>query len=365
MTDRTNSDTTLMTAALTALEELLPPQWQVERAQGPAQGKDLVDEHFYVKDRSGSGRALLVDARPQTTPAELERSYTSSLARRIRADAGSPILVIAPYLSPRSRTVLEKAEINYLDLTGNARIAIDYPGLSILTQGAQRDPTPRKRPDRGIAGPVAGRIVRTLADVEPPYSVKDIAALADVSPGYCSRTLQALEREALVRRNSRGTVEEVDWPALLRRRGSAVPLFDPRRTKAYIARSGTRRVLETLAAGDDAGYAVTGSFAAARIRAVTAPVGLTVYSVQPDGIADTLGLLSAEEGSDVRLVLPADEGVFDRSTVVDGIRWVAPSQIVVDCLGGSGRMPQEGDAVLEWMIEHENEWRVPAAEAAI
>lgn len=81
------------------------------------------------------------------TPAEPERSYTGSLARRMRSDAGSPTLVIAPYLSPCSRTVLKKAGINYLDLTGNAQISIDHPGLSILTQGAQRA-IPRPASDR-------------------------------------------------------------------------------------------------------------------------------------------------------------------------------------------------------------------------
>ena len=30
-------------------------------------------------------------------------------------------------------------------------------------------------------------------------------------------------------------------------------------------------------------------------------------------------------------------------------RYVAPSQAVVDCLTGTGRMPAEGEAVLEWM----------------
>jgi hypothetical protein len=71
-----------------------------------------------------------------------------------------------------------------------------------------------------------------------------------------------------------------------------------------------------------------------------------------------LNLLPAEQGADVRLVRPADDGVFARTSTSDGIRWVAPSQIVLDCLGGTGRMPNEGEAVLEWMTENEGEWRI-------
>ncbi len=358
MTIQPDTPEALLEQAIEVLLGLLPPQWMVEREQGPAQDDGLVDERFFVKDRGGTGRPILVDARLRTTPAELDKAYNDPLARRIRRDAGSPILVVSQYLSPRSREVLEAASINYLDLTGNARIAIDYPGLSVRTEGAQREPTPRRRPERGISGPAAGRIIRALADFTPPYSVTQLAELAYVSAGYCSRTLQALEREALIHRDNRGTVEEVDWPAMLRRRGNAVALFDKGRTKTYIARNGVDRTLEVLSNVDDQEYAVTGSFAAARIKAVTAPVGLAVYSPTPDAIMAALNLLPAEQGADIQLVRPADDGVFAGSSVKDGIRWVAPSQVVLDCLGGTGRMPQEGEAVLEWMIENEGAWRI-------
>jgi len=187
--------------------------------------------------------------------------------------------------------------------------------------------------------------------------VTQLAELAEVSAGYTSRTLQALEREALVRRDKRGTVEEVDWPAMLRRRGNVVALFDKGRTTTYIARGGVQRTFEALSDVEDQEYAVTGSFAAARIKAVTAPVGLAVYSPKPAALMVALNLLPAEQGADVQLVRPADDGVFARFSVEDGVRWVGPSQVVLDCLGGTGRMPQEGEAVLEWMIENEGAWR--------
>lgn len=361
MADRDTPDEILNQAAAT-LDGLLPRGWSVERGQGPAQDDDLLDERFFIKDRSGTGRPVLVDVRVDPTPAELDTAYNAVLARRIRKDVGSPILVVSPYLSPRSRKVLEVAEINYLDLTGNVLLAIDYPGLSVRTEGAQRDPTPRRRPERGISGPAAGQVIRALVDITPPYSVSRLADLADVSPGYCSRTLQVLEREALIRRDASGTVQEVDWPAMLRRRGAAVELFDRGRTKGFIARAGTQRTLESLATISDQKYAVTGSFAAARIRAVTAPVGLTVYTspsdpLRPSPLVKALNLLPADQGADVYLVRPASSGVFARSTTDKGICWVAPSQVVLDCLGGTGRMPQEGEAVLEWMIENESTWR--------
>jgi len=355
--DRETSEA-LLEQAIEVLLGVLPPGWTVERGRGPAQDDGPADERLVVKDPGGTGRAIFVDARPRTTPSELDKAYNDPLARRFRRDVDTPILIVSRYLSPRSREILEQAGANYLDLTGNARIAIDSPGLSVRTQGAQREPTPRRRPERGISGPVAGRIIRALADFTPPYSVTRLAQLAEVSAGYCSRTLQALEREALVRRHNRGTVQEVDWPAMLRRRGNAAAVFKKERTETYIARSGAQGTLEALRDLDDREYAVTGSFAAARIKAVAAPVGLAIYSPEPDMMAAALNLLPAEQGADVRLVRPADDGVFSRSSTSDRVRWVAPSQVVLDCLGGTGRMPQEGEAVLEWMIENESTWRI-------
>jgi hypothetical protein len=40
-----------------------------------------------------------------------------------------------------------------------------------------------------------------------------------------------------------------------------------------------------------------------------------------------------------------------------GVTYVAPSQVVVDCLTGTGRMPAEGEALMSWMTENESSWR--------
>jgi hypothetical protein len=39
---------------------------------------------------------------------------------------------------------------------------------------------------------------------------------------------------------------------------------------------------------------------------------------------------------------------------------VPVNQIALDCLTGNGRMPQEGEALLDWMAEDEGRWRLPS-----
>jgi len=73
-----------------------------------------------------------------------------------------------------------------------------------------------------------------------------------------------------------------------------------------------------------------------------------------------LGWLPTEQGSDVVLLEPYDPVVVKRLVIRDGLRVVAPSQLVLDTLSGNGRLPAEGEALLVWMAEHEGEWRAPA-----
>lgn len=45
------------------------------------------------------------------------------------------------------------------------------------------------------------------------------------------------------------------------------------------------------------------------------------------------------------------------SGFVDGIRMAALSQFAVDLLTGPGRNPSEATALLDWMADHQAQWR--------
>lgn len=66
--------------------------------------------------------------------------------RQLTGDAA--ILVIAPWLSPRTREVLEDLGYGYLDLTGSTNFRLPQMGVFLQTIGEQRDPNPRRNPWR-------------------------------------------------------------------------------------------------------------------------------------------------------------------------------------------------------------------------
>ncbi|MGH9304536.1 MAG: hypothetical protein ACRDZ5_09015, partial [Acidimicrobiales bacterium] len=62
---------------------------------------------------------------------------------------------------------------------------------------------------------------------------------------------------------------------------------------------------------------------------------------------------------------PDNYVAFARAAREGGIAWAAPSQVAIDCLAGTGRMPSEGEALIRWMGENESEWRSPSIRALL
>lgn len=343
-------------AAVAVLSSRLPPGWEVEKARlaGAEEDRDLL-----VKAPFGNPQvALLVEARRDFTPRDIQ-AFTDDFTRRLRRQAGEvPVLIVAPYLGPRARELLAREQISYLDLTGNIRIAVRNPPMFIETQGSRRKPGGRAR-GRGLRGAKAGAVVRALVDIRPPYTGAEIARVAGVDEGYASRILSALEDEGLIERPGRGPILDVDWEALIRRRAEEVDLLKPAGTYPYVARDGPPQVLTRLREiADGRPIAVTGSFAAARLAPAAAPAQLVIYATEPRRLADELGLMPVELGADVILVRPDNEVVFQRAEADGNLLWAAPSQVAIDCLSGGGRMPGEGERVIEWMRENEEAWRL-------
>lgn len=349
----------MLERAVEVLVRRLPSAWTVERLEQGDAGADLVVGSGY-----GTQARLFVEVKAAVSPRDVE-ALVGGPWRRWRSQLGNPtIVLIAPYVGPGVRRLLADEGVGYIDLTGNIRLSVSSPALFIETSGADRDPTVGKA-RAGVRGAKAGAVVRSLVDIAPPYPGSELARVAGVDQGYLSRILDTLVSEGFVERERAGAILRVDWPALVRRRAQALDLF---RTGAhrFVARRGTEDVLERLRdrPGGERPPTVTGSYAAARVAPVAAPALLVVYSMDPTGLARELDLLPADAGADTVLVRPENEVVFARARREGGMAWAAVSQVAIDCLAGTGRMPAEGEALVRWMGEHSDEWRLPGMAAA-
>jgi len=348
-------------AAVAWLRDRLPQSWEVgptSRAEFQAQG-GRIDAAIDLRGPSGTFTTMVVEVKRVFRPRDVDRLLTG-VGKTLRTLAGNiPILLVAPWLSGRTQELLADQGLNYLDLTGNALIRLDNPTLYIETQGAPKDPSPPPRNKARVQGPKAGRLIRWLVDVRPPYGVRELAGSADLAVSYVSRLLDTLDDEALVERSERGRVESADVPRLIRRWAETYDVFRSNKTQRYLAPGGAGNALEQLGSLGTR-TAVTGSFAAGRRAPVAAPALLAVYTDAPQVMVDDLGLIPADQGANVALLAPLDPVVWDRTSTADGITYVAPSQAAADCLTGNGRMPAEGDALLQWMTVNESRWRLDA-----
>jgi hypothetical protein len=355
------SETGLLELGVTWLNKRLPAGWGAEPSapQPPPSGPHQSDSTILIRSPDHVVTRLAVETRSSLEPREAER-LLPGIAQTLRSLAGHiPLLVIAPWLSSRTRELLAAKAINYIDLTGNALISLTNPAIYISSSGAARNPQPAPRGRVLVRGPRAARLIRLLADVRPPYGVRDIALATQLTPGYVSRLLDSLDREALLERTRRGAVESVDVPGLLRRWADTYDVLETNRATSFLAPNGTGEALERLATPTPAEgrRLITGSFAAVRLAPIAAPALLLLYCDDPTSVAHELGLLPADEGANVVLLAPFDPIVWERSTSDSSLRYAAESQVAVDCLTGTGRMPAEGKAMLHWMQANEATWR--------
>ena len=342
------------------LKARLPATWEVAltgRAELAGVSDGRVDAAIDIRGSNGTFTTLVVEIKQSFSPRDVER-YQANQGRILRTmTAHIPRMVFAPWLSERTRGLLRDDGINYLDLTGNAFVRLENPTVYIETTGAKRDPAPLARGKARVQGPKAGRLIRTLVDVRPPYGVRDLATAAQLTAGYVSRLLDALDDAALIRRSPKGRVEDVDVPSLLRRWAESYDVFRTNQATTYLAPAGAAQALRRIPSVESR-VAVTGSFAAVRLAAVAAPALLAVYCENAAALASDLGLVPADEGANVVVLRPSDPVVWERTVTDGGTRFVAPSQVAIDCLTGNGRMPAEGEAVLQWMPAHEANWRL-------
>ncbi|UDM05542.1 helix-turn-helix domain-containing protein [Streptomyces longhuiensis] len=370
MEDLANAEAHVLQQGREVLAGLLGEDWDVAiRPEDLSRGDHGWDAVLRIASRSdGIYTELFVEVRDRVTPKDVagHLSSTAMLVRRVNSN--TRLMVFSPWISSKSQEELRSRGIDYLDLTGNISLRISRPAIVIHTQGATRSPHSHRSPSTKplLTGPRAGRLVRLLADVKPPYRATDLARHSGLSLAYVSRLLDALEDQLLVGRDGKA-IAHVNWQELLRTRASHLDLMRQTDPSGMLAPNGVQSVIDHLADRDGliAGseVLVTGSYAAHSVAPIAVGGQLMLYTLPGDTtqtrVAQELGLLPVPESADVLLLQAPDYSVLQRPSRYDRCRQVGLSQLVLDCLSGPGRMPAEGEKVLEYMTAEEDTWRVP------
>jgi hypothetical protein len=337
---------------LVRLKAALPDDWSVSVRDSDRRFSSRPNALLAIEDPDGTSAVVAVEVKRNVQPRDIERMLAQ--VRRYPADAA---LIMAPYLTDRARELIQTSGSGYADATGNLRLALRRPAVFITSSGESSDPWRTKRPVRSLKGAVAGRGIRALCDFRPPYGVRELAARANMIPGTLSRLLVFLEEEALIRRDGRGRVDDVDWPALLRRWTADYSFSESNETQGFLEPRGLAELERKLVASS-LRYAVSGSLATRSTSPVAPPRLGVVYVEAISRAAAELQLTPTDSGINVILAEPFDSVVFERQrSDQGGLKCAALPQVAVDLMTGPGRSPSEAEALIRWMQDNEDAWR--------
>jgi len=303
---------------------------------------------------------MLVEAKLGLEPRDINPLLAmleqASVDAGIPSESKGPPMVVARFISPRARDVLQEAGACYADATGNLRMALERPAVFIEALGAQSNPWREVRDLRSLKGRIASRVVRALCDLRAPLGVRELAERSKTSAGSTVRALDLLSREALIERDERKQVVEVDVTGLVMRwardfrfseQNEIWPCLEPRRLASVLDRLSTVK----------GQYAITGSFAATAVDPYADAKLLVLYVDEPQAMREQLTVRAAEGQSNIWLSRPRDDLPFERTWERDGLRYAALSQVACDLLDMPGRSPSEAEELLKYMKANPDEWR--------
>jgi hypothetical protein len=341
------------------LRERLPRPWSYSLTRDPRYGRRRPDGLLRLEAPDGTSAELLVEAKLIMNARDVPE-----IIRRLEEAGGeagptglSRPLVVGRYLSPRTRDLLRESGASFLDATGNLSLRIDRPAILFEAAGAGADPwRGPERETRTLRGRPAAKVVRSLVDFRPPTGIRELSARSGASLGSTARTVDFLDREALITREGRGPIEDVDWPNLLARWSEDYDFQRSDRVLRTLEPRGLENLLSRLAEYEGP-YAVTGSLSARRASEVAESRLASIYAPDPDLLAEVLGLRESDGAANVLISRPFDEVVLERGTYARDVYYAALSQTAVDLLGGPGREPAEGQELISWMAANEGDWR--------
>ena len=342
------------------LRTRIPASWTVSLDIEQKFGPFVADAMLEVSAPDGTKSVLPVEVRlgldPREVPAVLEKLKRIIIDADTPAETKGPPLIVARYISPRTQEMLAQAGACFADSVGNVSLWLERPALYIQSEGASKNPWREERELRSLKGRPAAEVIRALCDFLPPVGIRDLAFRSGVSTGSTYRVVDFLAREALITREERGPVTEVDWKMLIMRWSKDYSFTKSNTVKTFIEPRGLQELLKKLA-DVSCRYAITGSLAASKVAPYADSRVAMIYVDKADEAASDLGLRSAEQGSNVMLAESFSRVAFDRAWFRDGNFYAALSQVAVDLLTSPGRGPAEADELFGWMEQNQSEWR--------
>lgn len=304
---------------------------------------------------------LVIEARARLNPREALAACAQLGAHGGRDESHrqrrgfDAVILACPYVSARVAEICREHGVGYLDQAGNCDIRAN--GLVVHVAGR-----PNVAPDtRSLARPFTpkgSRVARLiLAEPQRTWQIQELATKGRISLGLAFKAKDALLREGFVEERE-GRIALRDGRALLGA-WSAMYKAPTRRTQLYImdevdhaeqavAKWCERHRVEYGLAEFSGAWRL-----APMVRHKQASVCLR-ESTSRDLLAGLMKSLDAkpvETGSNLAILVTADESVFMDVRSVENVRVLSPVQLFLDLAPLRGRGREAADEVLRRVLE--------------
>lgn len=320
---------------------------------------DLLGEELVVEEGDGLEIDAVVRRGRQTFFLTIhDRASLGSLAMvaqqwKARPRGGQSLLVV-PHMTHNGAALCTAANIPWFDLAGNAEIHL--PQLRVHVRGRRPKQAPRKS-DSAFA-PTAARIVRLLL-LEPTrtFTQKELVQESQLAQGFVSKILRDLLDKELILKEQRSL--RVRDPNLLLRAWQEQYRFDKHEIiRGHVAARNGEALLQTVSttlASQQLEHAATG-LAGAWLLSHFAMFRLATVYVRKRPRDETLQAMEFREqtaGANLWLVVPNDEGVFERTRHVEDLPCVSPLQVYLDLASQPERAEEAAERLradhLKWI----------------
>ena len=300
---------------------------------------------------SGRGLSFLVEYRSAGTLSHVTGTINSLTKRRSTLPPNTFPLLAVPYMGRDAQAWCERADIPWFDLSGNARIIV--PGIFYQNLGHKNRFRKPGRPGTAF-GTRGSKIARQLL-MEPNTATKqrELAKSAGLDEGHTSRIVGKLLNNGLVERNEEG-IQARNPAALLESWREEYDFHDHHVMQGHIAASDGIELIRSVANSLtklDVSYAATAlpaawfytHYAGFRLSAIY------LEAAPSQELMRDLGFREEPRGANTWLIVPNDDGVFDGSAIVEGVRCVHPVQAYLD-LKGHPERSEEATAELRKLL---------------
>ncbi len=259
-------------------------------------------------------------------------------------------MVAAPFLSMNARETIRKENMGYLDLVGNAYIAMD--NIYIYIDTINKNPFNSSKATRSVfkrSSYVSGKILRYILNMNEPWRTTLVAKELSVSASRVHEVKEFLLQEDLIDKEKKGFILK-DPKRLMRMWAEEYNKVKGYHIECYSIDKANiiERDLRILSKEIGFKYALTGFSGGARYSPTVRynKVHFYVDMKYVDEIIQRLEMKKVAKGGNVSILIPDDPSFLVNSKIINGDMIVSEVQAYLDLMGLAARGEEMAENIL-------------------